>query len=104
MLAEPEPKTQEYEFVAEYAEYDRKGKPLGDPRMLYVDNLAGERVPVEPGTRFVAELVPVTVIDRRGVEPREVPTGGYRVVSSTADIAPGCLDSCIRTGRAKPVK
>lgn len=96
--------TAEYEFVPEYAEYDRDGEPVGKPRKLFVDTLSGERVAVKPGTRFVAELAPVVVIDRRGVAPREVPTGEHCVAASNVDIHPGCLDSCIRTGRAVPVK
>lgn len=102
--AEPKKLTREYEIVPEYAEYDADGEPVGKPRPLYADDTRGARVRVMPGTRFVAELAEDTVIDRRGVEPREVPVGTYHVVASTVDIAPGCLTSMIRTGQAKPVK
>ena len=103
-VSEPRPTTAEYEFVPEYAEYDNDGEPVGKPLPLFADDLRGKRVQVLPGTRFVAEMVPDVVIDRRGVVPREVPTGSYSVASSDIDIHPGCLTSCIRTGRAKLVK
>lgn len=95
--AAPETKTAEYEFVPEYVEE-------GKPRTLFVDDTRGKRVPVKPGTRFVAELAQVTVLDRRWATPKEVATGAYYVVASDIDVAPGCLTSCIRTGRAVPVK
>ena len=94
----------EYEFVAADFFTDDKGKAdLTRPRDLFVDDLKGARVKVENGTRFVAELAPEVVVDRRGVTPKEVPTGGHFVVSSDVNIHPGCLTSCIRTGRAKKI-
>lgn len=103
MAVDVKPVTAEYEFVPEYAEYE-DGEPVGKPRKLFVDNLAGQRVEVKPGTRFVAEMAPEVVIDRRGVVPVEVPTGAYFVRTSDLDVHPGCLTSCIRTGRAALVK
>jgi hypothetical protein len=76
----------------------------GKERPLFADNRRGERVPVKAGTRFIAELAQDVVIDRRGAEPKEVTTGNYHVVTADIDIHPGCLTSCIRTGRAVPVK
>lgn len=92
-----------YEFVPEFTKYE-DGEPVGKPRKLFVDDLSGNRVEVKPGTRFNAEMMPDVVIDRRGVEPKEVPTGSYSVASSDIDVHPGCLTSCIRTGRAVLVK
>ena len=94
----------EYEFVAVDFLTDEKGKAdLTKPRALFVDDLSGKRVQVENGTRFVAELAPEVVVDRRGATPKEVPTGRDYVVSSDVNIHPGCLTSCIRTGRAKKI-
>ena len=100
--AEAKPLTAEYEFLPE-CELNADGEP-GKPRVLYVDNTKGERVPVKPGTRFIAELAQEFVVDRRGATPKEVPTGAYCVVASDIDVHPGCLTSCIRTGRAVAVK
>ena len=100
--AEARPLTAEYEFVPEFIP-NADGEP-GKPRVLFVDDLKGKRVPVKPGTRFIAELAQETVFDRRGATPKEVPTGAYYVASSDIDVHPGCLTSCIRTGRAVAVK
>lgn len=78
-------KTERYEFVED----------------VYVDALGrGERVLAEKGQRFTAELAEEVQIDRRGLTPVEVPTGQFYVVKSDAPFDPGCLTSCIRTGRA----
>jgi hypothetical protein len=95
--------TAAYEFVPQYEKYE-DGEPVGKPRKFFADDLQGNRVEVKPGTRFVAELVEDTVIDRRGVTPKEVPIGSFSVVASDIDVHPGCLTSCIRTGRAVLVK
>lgn len=72
----------------------------GDEIPVYVDDLAGERVPLESGTTFTADLDTVKVWDRRGPTPVEVDTGRHHVVASDIDVKPGCLTSLINTGRA----
>lgn len=71
---------------------------------VFADRATGdERVRVEKGTTFTATLAEAIAIDRRGKEPKEVKTGRQYVTSADVDILPGCLTSCIRTGRAVPV-
>lgn len=67
---------------------------------VWADRDGGERVEVETGTTFTAKLAKEVVIDRRGREPKEVETGRTYVEAADIDILPGCLTSCIRTGRA----
>lgn len=67
---------------------------------VWVDETPSNRVLVEKGTAFTAQLAEETVIDRTGVTPREVKTGRLYVASSDIAVLPGCLTSCIRTGRA----
>lgn len=71
---------------------------------VYVDDLSGtKRVLAKAGDTFDAELKDEEVLDRHRQSPEWVKTGRKLVVSSDVDALPGCLTSCIHTGRAVPV-
>lgn len=75
------------------------------PVSVWVDDLRGQRVEMEHGTTFTAELEKEKVWDRRfRHQPVEVETGRWLVKSADIDVLPGCLDSLIRTGRAVDVE
>lgn len=67
------------------------------------ENPANARILAVKGTVFNTVEKPEIVIDKTGKEPKEVATGRKLVVSSDTNILPGCLTSCIRTGRAKAI-
>lgn len=67
------------------------------------ENPAQGRILATKGTVFNTTEKPEIVIDKTGKEPKEVATGRKVVVSSDTNILPGCLTSCIRTGRAKAI-
>ena len=78
-------RTQKYQFVED----------------VWVDETPSKRELAEKGLEFMAVLAEEVAVDKTGVQPREVPTGRFYVVSSDVPILPGCLTSCIRTGRAQ---
>lgn len=92
-----------YRVVETRTKTDKDGEAHTFPVSVWVDNLDGERVELEHGTTFTAELDTVKIIDPRtrfSANPVEVDTGRFYVKSSDADVKPGCLTSLIATGRA----